>query len=154
MISNNFSDVNPNNPSNPVAQQTITSLDAADIATSYQRPVVQSGKQDLILTPNHPNHPIVTKMMCDEYSPYLICTFNSTINYIENATEEKTFMEIKKMPQMNDRLILQESLIRRLEAIYETDYYEIESKIIEMTMVKSSYQTEEEGLISSFDTLS
>ncbi|CAG8604183.1 8526_t:CDS:10 [Funneliformis caledonium] len=145
MISNNHSKVEPNNPhprnSSPsrshvnvttisVAQQTMTSLDTADIDRCS---AVQSAKQALILTPNKP---IVTKMMCNEYSPYLICAFNATINYIEKTTDKKTFMEIKKMLQTNDQLILQESLVRKLEAIFETDYSEIESKIIEMTTVK------------------
>lgn len=47
-------------------------------------------------------------------------------------------MEIKKMLQMNDQLILQESLVRKLEVIFATDYRKIESKIIEMTTIKGN----------------
>ncbi|CAI2192327.1 6581_t:CDS:2, partial [Funneliformis geosporum] len=88
------------------------------------------------------NKPIVTKMMYDEYFPYLICAFNSTINYIKETIKKETYVEIKKMLQMNDRLILQESVVKKLETIFETDYSEIESKIIEETVVEANDQSE------------
>ncbi|CAG8723704.1 13363_t:CDS:2, partial [Funneliformis mosseae] len=90
-----------------------------------------------------PNKPILTRMMYDEYFPYLICAFNNTINYLKKITENKTFMEIKKILQMNDQLILQKSFIRKLKVIFETDYSKIESKIIEETTIKDSDQTED-----------
>ncbi|CAG8720416.1 1444_t:CDS:2, partial [Funneliformis mosseae] len=121
-------------------QQTITSLGMEDIITLRQCPLIRSADQASNLTPNKP---IVTRMMYDEYFPYLICAFNNTINYLKETTENKTFMEIKKIQKMNDQLILQESFIRKLEVIFETDYSKIESKIIEETTIKDGDQTED-----------
>ncbi|CAB4434332.1 unnamed protein product [Rhizophagus irregularis] len=67
--------------------------------------------------------------MYDRYSPYLICAFNATINYIKETIEEGIYTEIKNLLQAKDRLILQDTLIKKLDTIFETEYTEIESKI-------------------------
>ncbi|CAJ0637511.1 4373_t:CDS:2 [Entrophospora sp. SA101] len=104
------------------SQQYLTSLDASqNITTSCEDtpcPVIRSTQEALIFTPNKP---IITKMMYDKYSPYLICTFNSTINYVKET----------------------ETLVKKLEEIFETDYTEIESKILNKTIITGDNQTEE-----------
>nr|CAG8665332.1 4788_t:CDS:2 [Entrophospora candida] len=126
------------------SQQYLTSLDASqNITTSCEDTpclVIQLTQEALIITPNKP---IITKMMFDTYSPYLICTFNSTINYVKETVEERTYIEIKKLLQMKDQLILQETLVKKLEEIFETDYTEIESKILNKTIIMGDNQTEE-----------
>ena len=57
--------------------------------------------------------------MYDRYSPYLICAFNATINYIKETIEEGIYTEIKNLLQAKDRLILQETLIKKLDTIFE-----------------------------------
>lgn len=127
MVSNNYSEVEDNNP--PPRDSS---------SSSNHVNVTNTERQALTL-----NKPILIKMMCNEYAPYLICAFKSTINYIKRINERNLFLEIKEMLKMSDQLILQESLVRNLEAIFATDYDEIESKIIEMTTNIGNNQTEE-----------
>ncbi|PKK63862.1 hypothetical protein RhiirC2_869571 [Rhizophagus irregularis] len=77
------------------------------------------------------------------YSPYLICAFNATINYIKETIEEGIYTEIKNLLQAKGRLILQETLIKKLDTIFETKYTEIESKINLETVINGDIYTEE-----------
>ncbi|GES81487.1 hypothetical protein GLOIN_2v1486968 [Rhizophagus clarus] len=117
------------------AQPTITSLNnSEDIAQ-----IVQQTQQVLI---NTPNKPVVTKVMCDKYSPYLVCVFSATINHVNETIDEGTYREIEKLFLMKNRLALQESFVKKLESIFETDYAKIESKIINETIVEGDNQSE------------
>src|SRR6185369_46577 len=75
--------------------------------------------------------------------PYLICAFNATINYVKESVEEGVYMEIKNLLQAKDRLILQEIIVKKLDALFETEYTKIESKIISETDINGYNQTEE-----------
>ncbi|CAG8803952.1 18901_t:CDS:2, partial [Dentiscutata erythropus] len=99
----------------------------------------QSIQQALIFAPNKP---IVSKLMYDRYSPYLICAFNATINYVKETVDERIYMEIKNLLQLKDRLILQQTFVDKLNKIFETPYEEVESKIFQETIMGDS-QTEE-----------
>ncbi len=81
--------------------------------------------------------------MYDRYSPYLICAFNVTINYIKETIEEGIYTEIKNLLQAKDRLILQETLIKKLDTIFKTEYTEIKLKIKLETVINSDKYTEE-----------
>ncbi|RIA99768.1 hypothetical protein C1645_730679 [Glomus cerebriforme] len=136
-----------NSEDNTIAQSTpqiLTSFDISeDFFTSREStpcPVVQPAQQVLI---NTPNKPIVTKQMCDKYSPYLVCAFRITINYVKETVEEGAYEEIEKLFLMKDRFVLQESLVKKLESIFKTEYAQIESKIFNDTIVKGDNQTEE-----------
>ncbi|GBB91458.1 hypothetical protein RclHR1_18770013 [Rhizophagus clarus] len=123
-------------------QQTPTSFDMSE-NFSFSRestpcPVVQPAQQVLI---NTPNKPIVTKVMCDKYSPYLVCVFSATINHVKETIDEGTYREIEKLLLMKNRLVLQESFVKKLESIFETDYAKIESKIINETIVEGDSQS-------------
>ncbi|PKY55772.1 hypothetical protein RhiirA4_548898 [Rhizophagus irregularis] len=99
-------------PSTLQAQPTITSLNNSEDNTIAQKdfstsrestpcPVVQPAQQVLI---NTPNKPIVTKVMCDKYSPYLVCVFSATINHVKETIDEGTYREIEKLFLMKNRL--------------------------------------------------
>ncbi|CAI2191719.1 3083_t:CDS:2, partial [Funneliformis geosporum] len=121
----------------PVIQSTQqTSLNTI----STPRSVIQSTQQASIFTPQKP---IITKIMYDRFSPYLICAFNATINYIKETVEEGVYIEVKNLLQAKDRLILQETLVKKLDAIFETDYTGIESKIFSETVINGDNRTEE-----------
>jgi hypothetical protein len=70
--------------------------------------LIQPKQQALICTPNKP---IVTKEMFDGYSPYLVCAFCATINYVKKTVEEEAYGEIKKLFH---RFVLQESFVKKL----------------------------------------
>ncbi|PKY60397.1 hypothetical protein RhiirA4_484053 [Rhizophagus irregularis] len=103
------------------------------------RSVIQSIQQATIFTPQKL---IITKTMYDRYSPYLICAFNATINYIKETIEEGIYTEIKNLLQAKDRLILQDTLIKKLDTIFETEYTEIESKIHLETVINGDKYTD------------
>ncbi|CAG8588242.1 3265_t:CDS:2 [Paraglomus brasilianum] len=91
----------------PVTQSTQqTSLNTISTSRDTPRSVIQSTQQASIFAPQKP---IITKAMRDRYSLYLICAFNSTINYIKESVEEEVYTEIKNLLQAKDRLILQET---------------------------------------------
>ncbi|CAG8708759.1 10088_t:CDS:2 [Cetraspora pellucida] len=124
-------------------QQTSTSFDiSATSRESTPCPISQLAQQVLI---NTPNKPIVTKVMCDKYSPYLVCAFSATIDYVKETVEVETYREIEKLFLMKNRLVLQESFVKKLESIFETEYSKIESKIIDLTIVEGDNQTEVAG---------
>ncbi|CAI2194595.1 12069_t:CDS:2 [Funneliformis geosporum] len=135
---NNSEDIAQSTP-----QQTPTSFDMSEyFSTSREStpcPVVQPTQQVLI---NTPNKPVVTKVMCDKYSPYLVCVFSATINHVKETIDEGTYREIEKLFLMKNRLVLQESFVKKLESIFETDYAKIESKIINETIVEGDNQSE------------
>ncbi|CAG8748735.1 11756_t:CDS:2, partial [Funneliformis caledonium] len=56
------------------------------------------------------------------------------------TVEEGAYGEIEKLIH---RFVLQESFIKKLESIFDTDYDKIESKIFDETIVKGNNQTEE-----------
>lgn len=96
-----------------ITQSTsLTSLDITTLREDTPSPVIQSIQEALIITPNKL---IITKTMYDKYSTYLICAFNSTINYVKETVEEGIYIEIKRLLQMKDRLILQETFVKNLE---------------------------------------
>ncbi|CAG8703556.1 11987_t:CDS:2, partial [Funneliformis mosseae] len=104
------------------------------------REIIQSTQQASIFTLQKP---IITKIMYDRYSPYLICAFNATINYIKETVEEGVYIKVKNLLQAKDRLILQETLVKKLDAIFETDYIGIESKIFSETVISGDNLAEE-----------
>jgi hypothetical protein len=85
--------------------------------------------------------------MCDKYSPYLVCAFSATINYVKETIEKESYEEIEKLFLMKDRLVLQESFVKRLELLFETDYTKIESKIFSETIVEEDDQTEDSTIL-------
>ncbi|POG60510.1 hypothetical protein GLOIN_2v1486968 [Rhizophagus irregularis DAOM 181602=DAOM 197198] len=129
------------NTSCPIIQSTQrTPLDTISTLRDIPRSVIQSTQQATIFTPQKP---IITKTIYDRYSPYLICAFNTTINYIKETIEEGIYTEIKNLLQAKGRLILQETLIKKLDTIFETKYTEIESKINLETVINGDIYTEE-----------
>jgi hypothetical protein len=66
-----------------------------------------------------------------------------SVNYIKETFEERVYIEIKNLLQAKDQFILQETFVKKLNAIFETDYTKIESKIILETVINGDDQTEE-----------
>ncbi|CAG8608645.1 2558_t:CDS:2, partial [Racocetra fulgida] len=104
------------------SQQSLTPSEILeDIATSRENtpcPVIQSTQRSLLDT---------------------ISTSQDTPQTIE----EGIYTEIKNLLQAKDRPILPETLIKKLDTIFETEYTEIESKINLETVINGDKYTEE-----------
>ncbi|CAG8813654.1 16644_t:CDS:2, partial [Gigaspora margarita] len=61
----------------------------------------------------------------------------------EDTPWKGVYIEIKNLLQAKDRLILQETIHKKLDALFETDYTKIETKIISEPDINGDNQTEE-----------
>ncbi|CAG8458244.1 7262_t:CDS:10 [Acaulospora morrowiae] len=66
-------------------------------------------------------------------------------NGIRETVDESLFEKIEKLLRMRNKLILDKSIISKLEAIFQTDYSEISSKIITETEVEKNMKASEES---------
>ncbi|CAB5210942.1 unnamed protein product [Rhizophagus irregularis] len=125
-------------PSTP--QQLNTSEDFATSRESTPCPTVHSATSTLIATPNKP---IITKATYDEFSAHIICAFNTTIHLVKETIEEPMYERIRNMLQLRNKLAMSDSIIKKLENIFQANYSEIESKIISETNIGDNQTSEE-----------
>jgi len=76
---------------------------------------------------------------------HVICAFTTTIHLIKQTTEEKLYEEIERILQMRNKLVLKGSINKKLEVIFQSDYSEIFSKIVEETVTEQDNETTEEA---------
>ncbi|RIB18564.1 hypothetical protein C2G38_2142062 [Gigaspora rosea] len=118
-----------------------------DISVYRERmpdPTTCSIKRTLLTTPNKP---IITKSTYHQYSAHIICAFNSTIHLVKETLEEQAYEKVKNMLQMGNKLVIKASIVEKLENIFQTEYSEIESKIILETKTEDNKTTEEDRFI-------
>ncbi|CAG8579517.1 13471_t:CDS:2 [Funneliformis mosseae] len=125
-------------PSTP--QQLNTSEDFATSRESTPCPTVHSATSTLIATPNKP---IITKATYDEFSAHIICAFNTTIHLVKETIEEPMYERVRNMLQSRNKLAMSDSIIKKLENIFQANYSEIESKIISETNIGDNQTSEE-----------
>ncbi|CAG8745800.1 33561_t:CDS:2 [Racocetra persica] len=107
-------------------------------------PTTYSIKHTLLATPNKP---IITKSTYHQYSAHIICAFNTTIHLVKETLEEQAYEKVKNMLQMGNKLVIKDSIVENLEKIFQTEYSEIESKIISETKIGDNQATEEDRFI-------
>ncbi|CAG8755008.1 13516_t:CDS:2, partial [Funneliformis caledonium] len=91
------------------------------------------------------NRPIITETTYNLISTHIICAFNSTLHLVKKSVKESLFEKIKKVLKTRNKLILDRSIIQKFEAIFQTDYAEISSKIITETKVEKNIKESEES---------
>ncbi|CAG8563740.1 8844_t:CDS:2, partial [Ambispora leptoticha] len=102
--------------------------------------------------PNNPdssvislNRPIITEVTYNLISTHIICAFSSTLHLVRGTVDESLFEKIEKLLRMRNKLILDKSITLKLEAIFQTDYAEISSKIMTETEVEKNMKASEES---------
>ncbi|CAG8660516.1 19539_t:CDS:2, partial [Dentiscutata erythropus] len=118
-----------------------------DKPVSHERtpdPTTCSIKCTLLTTPNKP---IITKSTYYQYSAHIICALNTTIHLVKETLEEQAYEKVKNMLQMGNKLAIKDSIVEKLEKIFQTKYSEIESKIILETKIEDNQTTEEDRFI-------
>ena len=92
-----------------------------------------------------PNKPIITNTTFNQYSTHVICAFNATIHLVQQTTEKKLYEEIERILQLRNKLVLKDSINKKLGVIFQSDYSEIFSKIVEETVTEKDNETTEEA---------
>ncbi|CAG8719461.1 18612_t:CDS:2, partial [Racocetra persica] len=91
------------------------------------------------------NRPIITEVTYNLISTHIICAFSLTLHLVRETVDESLFEKIEKLLRMRNKLILDKSITSKLEAIFQTDYAEISSKIITETEVEKNMKASEES---------
>ncbi|CAG8452237.1 9399_t:CDS:2 [Acaulospora colombiana] len=97
-----------------------------------------------------PNKPIITNATYEVYSAHIICAFNTTTHLVKETIGEQAYEEVKNMLQMGKKLVMNDSIVKKLENIFQSKYseiFEIESKIISETNIEDNQTTEEDRFI-------
>ncbi|PKY20731.1 hypothetical protein RhiirB3_524509 [Rhizophagus irregularis] len=140
MISNTSEDTTLCEITLSTPQQLNTSEGFATSRESTPCPTVHSATSTLIATPNKP---IITKSTYDEFSAHIICAFNTTIHLVKEMIEEPIYERVCNMLQSRNKLAMSDSIIKKLEDIFQANYSEIESKIISETNIGDNQTSEE-----------
>ncbi|CAG8579992.1 13413_t:CDS:2, partial [Acaulospora morrowiae] len=104
-------------------------------------PTTRSVTRTLMVTPNKP---IITKATYDEYSAHIICAFNTTIHLVKKTVGEQDYEKVKTILQMGNKLVMKDSIVEKLCKIFQSEYSEVESRIISETKIDDNRTTDED----------
>jgi len=119
-----------------------SSPDSSDLedVESTPCPTTRSVTRTLMVTPNKP---IITKATYDEYSAHIICAFNTTIHLVKKTIGEQDYEKVKTILQMGNKLVMKDSIVEKLKKIFQSEYSEVESKIISEKKIDDNQTTDE-----------
>ncbi|CAG8665055.1 12410_t:CDS:2, partial [Funneliformis caledonium] len=134
---------------------TVETLEDENTSSPAQPTMVSNTSEDTTLceiTPSTPQQLNTSEDFAtsrettyDEFSAHIICAFNTTIHLVKETIKEPTMYErVRNMLQSRNKLAMSDSIIKKLENIFQANYSEIESKIISETNIGDNQTSEED----------
>nr|CAG8542006.1 5713_t:CDS:2 [Entrophospora candida] len=116
-------------------ENTITEREKRTRYEDSPTPVnMESMTESFIISPNKPT---ISMSLYKDYFAHIICAFNATMKYIKKSLDENTYQEIREI-QSKNKFILEKTITKKLETIFESGYTEIETKILSETNISDN----------------